>query len=100
RALMPAPPPAGGLPRPRRLRPARRSARRPDLRRTVRRALRHGGEPIHRAWLAPAERPRRVVLLCDISGSMEPYARAPLRFLHAAVTARGAGRVEAFALGT
>ncbi len=91
---------AGELRRSRRLRPARRSARRPDLRRTVRRALRHGGEPIHRAWLAPAERPRRVVLLCDVSGSMEPYARALLRFLHAAVTARGAGRVEAFALGT
>ncbi len=91
---------AGELRRSRRRRPARRSARRPDLRRTVRRALRHGGEPIHRAWLAPAERPRRVVLLCDVSGSMEPYARALLRFLHAAVTARGAGRVEAFALGT
>jgi uncharacterized protein with von Willebrand factor type A (vWA) domain len=91
---------AGELRRSRRLRPARRTARRPDLRRTVRRALRHGGEPIHRAWLAPAERPRRVVLLCDVSGSMEPYARALLRFLHAAVTARGAGRVEAFALGT
>jgi len=40
------------------------------------------------------------VLLCDVSGSMAPYARALLRFLHAAVTARGAGRVEAFALGT
>jgi uncharacterized protein with von Willebrand factor type A (vWA) domain len=91
---------AGELRRSRRLRPARRTARRPDLRRTVRRALRHGGEPIQRAWLAPSERPRRVVLLCDVSGSMEPYARALLRFLHAAVTARGAGRVEAFALGT
>ncbi len=55
---------------------------------------------MRRAWLAPAERPRRVVLLCDVSGSMEPYARALVRFLHAAVTARGAGRVEAFALGT
>jgi uncharacterized protein len=91
---------AGELRRSRRLRPARRTARRPDLRRTVRRALRHGGEPIDRAWLSPSERPRRVVLLCDVSGSMEPYARALLRFLHAAVTARGAGRVEAFALGT
>jgi uncharacterized protein len=84
----------------RRLRPVPRPSGRPDLRRTVRRALRSGGEPMHRAWLAPAERPRRVVLLCDVSGSMEPYARALLRFLHAAVTARGAGRVEAFALGT
>ena len=43
-------------------------------------------------------RPRRVVLLCDVSGSMEPYARALLRFLHAAVVGRG--RVEAFAMGT
>jgi uncharacterized protein with von Willebrand factor type A (vWA) domain len=84
----------------RRLRPVPRASGHPDLRRTVRRALRSGGEPVHRAWLAPAERPRRVVLLCDVSGSMEPYARALLRFLHAAVTARGAGRVEAFALGT
>jgi uncharacterized protein len=91
---------AGELRRSRRLRPVPRASGRPDLRRTVRRALRSGGEPMHRAWLAPAERPRRVVLLCDVSGSMEPYARALLRFLHAAVTARGAGRVEAFALGT
>ncbi|HSS09474.1 MAG TPA: VWA domain-containing protein [Acidimicrobiales bacterium] len=91
---------AGELRRSRRLHPVPRASGRPDLRRTVRRALRSGGEPMHRAWLAPAERPRRVVLLCDVSGSMEPYARALLRFLHAAVTARGAGRVEAFALGT
>jgi uncharacterized protein with von Willebrand factor type A (vWA) domain len=91
---------AGELRRCRRLRPTSRESGRPDLRRTVRRALRSGGEPVRRAWLAPAERPRRVVLLCDVSGSMEPYARALVRFLHAAVTARGAGRVEAFALGT
>jgi len=38
------------------------------------------------------------VLLCDVSGSMEPYARALVRFLHAAVVGRS--RVEAFALGT
>jgi uncharacterized protein with von Willebrand factor type A (vWA) domain len=66
----------------------------------VRQAIRRGGEPIERAWLVAAERPRRVVLLCDVSGSMEPYARALLRFLHAAVTAPGPGRVEAFAIGT
>jgi uncharacterized protein len=94
---------AGELRRARRWRPVHRApsgAARPDLRRTVRRALRSGGEPIRRAWAVPSERPRRVVLLCDISGSMEPYARAMLRFLHAAVVGRGAGRVEAFALGT
>jgi uncharacterized protein with von Willebrand factor type A (vWA) domain len=88
---------AGALRRSRRLRPGRRPGR-PDVRRTVRRALRTGGEPVHRAWMEPSQRPRRVVLLCDVSGSMEPYARALLRFLHAAVA--GGRRVEAFALGT
>jgi uncharacterized protein with von Willebrand factor type A (vWA) domain len=64
----------------------------------VRRSLRTGGEPIDRVFHAPSQRPRRIVLLCDISGSMEPYARALLRFLHASVAGRT--RVEAFALGT
>jgi uncharacterized protein with von Willebrand factor type A (vWA) domain len=91
---------AGALRRSRRLRPVRRARRHahPDLRRTVRRSLRAGGEPIERAALVPTRRPRRVILLCDVSGSMEPYARAILRFLHAAVAGRA--RVEAFALGT
>jgi uncharacterized protein len=40
------------------------------------------------------------VLLVDVSGSMEPYARALLRFAHAAVSARGTGAVEVFTLGT
>ena len=89
---------AGALRRSRRLRRSHRLRGRPDLRRTVRRALRTGGEPVHRAYLEPATRPRRIVLLCDVSGSMEPYARALVRFLHAAVVGRG--RVEAFAMGT
>jgi uncharacterized protein len=91
---------AGALRRSRRRRPthSQRHRSRPDLRRTVRRSLRAGGEPVARAFLAPSLRPRRLVLLCDISGSMEPYARALVRFLHAAVVGRG--RVEAFALGT
>lgn len=78
--------------------PSRRDRGRPDLRRTVRAALRTGGEPVARARTRPGERFRRVVLLVDVSGSMEPYARALLRFVHAAVAARG--QVEAFALGT
>jgi uncharacterized protein with von Willebrand factor type A (vWA) domain len=86
----------GALRRSRRHRPARRG--RPDVRRTMRRALRAGGEPVHRSFVGPSTRPRRVVLLCDVSGSMEPYARALVRFLHTAVVGRG--RVEAFALGT
>lgn len=90
----------GALRRSHRLRRSKggRATRHPDLRRTVHRSLRLHGEPIERAFLEPSERPRRVVLLCDVSGSMETYSRALLRFLHAAVVGRG--RVEAFALGT
>lgn len=84
--------------RSRRLTPAKGRGDRPDLRRTVRRALRHHGEPMNRAYLEKATRPRRLVLVLDVSGSMEPYARALIRFAHAAVVARG--RVEVFALGT
>jgi uncharacterized protein with von Willebrand factor type A (vWA) domain len=82
----------------RRRRPSPVARGRPDLRRTVRRALRTGGEPIARAHQARSEQARRLVLLLDVSGSMEPYARAFVRFLHAAVVSRR--RVDAFALGT
>lgn len=88
----------GVMRRSRRLRPVRVPRGRPDLRRTVRRALQAGGEPITRSFRRPGEQPRRLVLLLDVSGSMESYARALLRFVHAAVVARR--RVEAFALGT
>jgi uncharacterized protein with von Willebrand factor type A (vWA) domain len=91
---------AGALRRSRRLKPTKGRGTRPDLRRTVRRALRSGGEPVRPVHLEPSDRPRRVILLCDVSGSMEPYSRALVRFLHVAVTARQRGRVEAFALGT
>jgi uncharacterized protein with von Willebrand factor type A (vWA) domain len=82
----------------RRRRPANRGGDWPDLRRTVRDALRTGGEPLRRRWLETGERPRRVVFLCDVSGSMAPYARALLRFLHVEVAGRP--RVEAFTIGT
>jgi uncharacterized protein with von Willebrand factor type A (vWA) domain len=72
--------------------------RRPDVRRTVRASMRTGGEPVTRAYRRPSERARRLVLLCDVSGSMEPYSRVIVRFLHSAVVART--QVEAFALGT
>jgi uncharacterized protein len=71
-----------------------------DLRRTVRRSLRTGGEVLRPSATQPGERPRRLVLLIDVSGSMEPYARALARFGHAAVAARRRGEVEVFALGT
>jgi uncharacterized protein with von Willebrand factor type A (vWA) domain len=73
-------------------------AARPDLRRTVRASLRHGGEPVERHWREPGERARPLVLVCDVSGSMEPYARMMLQYLQACVAARR--RVEAFLFGT
>ena len=81
-----------------RLTASRRDHRRPDLRRTVRASLAAGGEPVQRHWREPGERMRRMVLLLDVSGSMEPYARALLRFVQAAVAGRQ--KVEAFAMGT
>ncbi|MEC7827920.1 MAG: VWA domain-containing protein [Actinomycetota bacterium] len=78
--------------------PSKRQTRNPDLRRIVRAALAMGGEPIHRRFLQRDHRPRRLVLLLDVSGSMEPYARALIRFAHATVVGRT--RVEAFAVGT
>jgi uncharacterized protein with von Willebrand factor type A (vWA) domain len=64
----------------------------------VRASLRTAGEPIERHFLENDVRLRRLVLLLDISGSMEPYARALLRFVQAAVAGRQ--KVEAFAIGT
>ena len=69
-----------------------------DLRRTLRASLRTGGDPIHLARRRRRVRPRRLVLLCDISGSMEPYARAYLHFLTSA-TGSGA-HAEAFVFAT
>jgi uncharacterized protein with von Willebrand factor type A (vWA) domain len=69
-----------------------------DVRRLIRRSLRTGGDPLERPYRARKDVPRKLVVLCDVSGSMDSYARALLLFLHAAV---GAGRgVEAFAFGT
>ena len=69
-----------------------------DPRETLRRAMRHAGEPLERRSRAPRSVDRRLVFLCDVSGSMAPYARALVLFLQAAVAA---GRhVEAFTFGT
>lgn len=83
--------------------PARRGA--VDPRRTVRAMLRAGGEPAALRRRAPARKPRRVVLLVDVSGSMTPYADALLRFAHAAThggrrSGHGRVRTEVFTLGT
>ncbi len=82
----------------RRRKPTSRTHGSPDLRRTIRRSLRAGGEAAPPAFHTTGTRSRPLVLLLDVSGSMEPYARAFVRFVHAAVVSRT--RVEAFALGT
>jgi uncharacterized protein len=80
----------------RRTAPARRGA--PDLRRTLRHSFRTGGDPLERAWRERRRRPRRLVLLLDVSGSMADYSRALLLFAHAAL--RSERRWEAFVFGT
>jgi uncharacterized protein len=82
----------------RRTRPTRRRGDHPDPRATLRASLRYGGEPVERRWRRPTRRPRPLVLVVDVSGSMEPYARMLLSYVHACVVARR--RVEAFAFGT
>lgn len=67
------------------------AGRRPDLRATLRQARRTVGEPLRLSHRAPRLRPRRLIVLCDISGSMEPYARAMLQLLYCASQA-GAGQ--------
>ncbi|HEX6420661.1 MAG TPA: VWA domain-containing protein [Acidimicrobiales bacterium] len=83
-------------------RPSRRTARHPrgrllDLRATLRRARSTGGDPVRRAFRHRQRRPRRLVLIADVSGSMEPYARAYLYLLHGAVRA---ARADAFVFAT
>ena len=82
----------------RRLRPSLHARGPLDIRQTVSRGLRTGGELLRWYHAQPRERLRRLVLLVDVSGSMASYARALLRFTHAAVAARR--RVEVFAMGT
>jgi uncharacterized protein len=85
--------------------PMRRSRRprpsphrgRTDLRATLRHARRTGGHPVRLARQNPAMEPRRLVVLCDISGSMEPYARAMLQLLYCAA---GGADAEVFTFAT
>lgn len=84
------------------LRRGRRSRRHPhgdrlDLRATVRRGPRTGGDPVVRVYRERKLRARRVVVLCDISGSMEPYARAYVQFLSATAAV---SRAEVFTFAT
>jgi uncharacterized protein len=75
-----------------------RHGQRIDMRRTLRTSLRTGGDPIRLARRHRRVTRRRLVMLCDISGSMEPYARAYLQFL---TSAAGSGpNAEAFVFAT
>ncbi|HEU5473487.1 MAG TPA: VWA domain-containing protein [Actinophytocola sp.] len=85
--------------------PPRRSRRervaphgsRVDLRGTLSRARRTGGHPLLLVRRARRAKPRKLVVLCDISGSMEPYARAIVRLLY---SASGGARAEVFTFAT
>jgi len=75
-----------------------RKGRHVDMRRTLRAARRTGGDPIRLARRQRRVTRRRLVMLCDISGSMEPYARAYLQFLTCA--AASGPHAEAFVFAT
>lgn len=83
--------------RTRRLRPDP-SGSRTDLRATLRRSLRQGGELVEIARSRRVTRPPPLVVLCDISGSMSRYAQILLHFLHAVANDRD--RVSTFLFGT
>ena len=72
----------------------------PDIRRTVRLGHPLGANRSNATVCAPTPRLRRLVLLLDVSGSMEPYARALLRFVHAAVAGRQRSRRSRSAPGS
>jgi uncharacterized protein len=75
-----------------------RSGHRPAARAMLRHALATGGEALRWRWLRRTERPRPIVLVCDISGSMERYSRFMLRFAHA--LQRSGAPLEVFVFGT
>jgi hypothetical protein len=76
----------------------RDAGREPDLRRLVRRNVRYGGEPIVIPTRGRVRKPRPLVVIGDVSGSMERYARMLLHFVYS--LAGGARRVEAFVFAT
>jgi len=86
-----------GLRRTRRLTPRKRGSRL-DAPRTMRRAMRTEGVPYTLSWRGPRHKPRPLVFLCDISGSMAPYTRLMLHFLH--ILRREVGHAEVFVFGT
>ena len=75
-----------------------RAGHRPAGRAMLRRAMSTGGEALRWRWLRRTVRPRPIVLVCDISGSMERYSRFMLRFAHA--LQRSGAPLEVFVFGT
>ena len=69
-----------------------------DLRRSLRTNMKYGGEPVELARRRQKMKPRQLVLICDISGSMDRYSRLLLQFLH--TVENGLNRVEVFVFGT
>jgi hypothetical protein len=76
----------------------RGSGRSLDLRRLLRQSMQSGGEALRLAWRAPRIKPRPLVLLCDISGSMERYTRILMHFTH--TLANTMYQVESFVFST
>ena len=76
----------------------RGAGRRVDIRSALSRSLRTGGDPVALPRLRRRTKPRPLVLLCDVSGSMERYSRMLVHFIHA--LARRHQRVEAFLFST
>ena len=73
------------------------SGQRLDLRATIRRSRRTAGDPVEQIRRRQTVRPRRLVMIADVSGSMEPYARAYLQLLHCAA---GGAHAETFVFAT
>lgn len=74
-----------------------------DLRKSFRRSLKHQGELVELERRSRKRKPRPIVALADVSGSMERYARMLLHFLHAfslVQTRQGVRQVECFTFGT
>ena len=69
-----------------------------DLQRAIRGSLKQGGEIVRLAWRRRKAKPRPLVVICDISGSMERYSRLFLHFMYALV--QDMRSVEAFVFGT
>ncbi len=77
-----------------------REGKAPDLRRVVRRNIRYGGEPLSLPTRNRVLKPRPLVLICDVSGSMERYARMLLHFIHSLMGRGRITRAEAFLFAT